>query len=123
MSAAGLSLISLSINLGVGLWLVVHPKKSGGLIEVYRGECETAKQLSIWVHLAINILSTLLLGGSNYCMQCISAPTRKEIDKAHAKGRYLDIGVPGYRNLQSIAVHKCVMWWILALSSIPLHLM
>ncbi|RMZ81806.1 hypothetical protein DV738_g2021, partial [Chaetothyriales sp. CBS 135597] len=122
ISAAGLSLISLCINLGVGIWLSTKPNNPGGLTEVFNGNCNTAKQLTTWIHLAINILSTLLLGGSNYCMQCLSAPTREEVDKAHAKGTYLDIGVPNLRNLRAIAVHKQLMWWILGLTSIPLHL-
>ncbi|KIX08961.1 uncharacterized protein Z518_00039 [Rhinocladiella mackenziei CBS 650.93] len=122
-SAAGLASISLCINLGVGIWLCTQGKNAGGLTEVYRGNCNTAKQLSIWVHLAINILSTLLLGGSNYCMQCVSAPTRKEIDKAHSQGKYLDIGVPSMRNLGVIGLQKNALWWILGLTSIPLHLM
>ncbi|RMZ86815.1 hypothetical protein DV736_g5959, partial [Chaetothyriales sp. CBS 134916] len=122
-SAAGLASISLCINLGVGIWLCNLNKNAGELTEVYRGNCNTAKQLSIWVHLAINIFSTLLLGGSNYCMQCLSSPTRKEIDKAHSQGKYLDIGVLSMRNLGAIGLQKNAFWWILGLTSIPLHLM
>lgn len=56
-------------------------------------------------------------------MQILSAPTRKEIDKAHARKRWLDVGVPSVRNLNNVAGRKVLMWWLLALSSIPLHLM
>ncbi|KAL9626699.1 MAG: hypothetical protein Q9164_007815 [Protoblastenia rupestris] len=65
----------------------------------------------------------MLLSSSNYCMQILSAPTRKEIDNAHARRKWLDIGVPSVRNLKNVARKKVVMWWLLGLSSLPLHLM
>lgn len=122
-SASLLALTSLVINLTAMVWLVRHPNADSNLVEVFRGNCDVVSRMDTWVHLAINVLSTLLLGGSNYCMQCLSAPTRPEINKAHSQGRFLDIGVPGFRNLGNIATHKTVMWWILGLSSVPLHLM
>ena len=56
-------------------------------------------------------------------MQILSAPTRKEIDKAHARKKWLDIGVPSVRNLKNVATKKVVMWCLLGLSSLPLHLL
>lgn len=122
-SAAGLALVSLGINVVAAVWLKRHPNASSNLVEVYKGDCGQVSRMDMWIHLLINIISTLLLGGSNYCMQCLCAPTRPEIDKAHGKGRFLDISVPSYRNLSSIAWPRVIMWWILGLSSIPLHLM
>ena len=52
-------------------------------------------------------------------MQCLGSPTRDEIDKAHAKGRWLDIGVPTMRNLLNINAKRTVLWVLLALSSAP----
>lgn len=60
---------------------------------------------------------------SNYSMQCLSSPTRKEIDKAHARRAWLDVGVPSFRNLRRLSTTRIVLWWLLALSSIPLHLL
>jgi hypothetical protein len=71
------------------------------------------------LHIAINIMGTLLLGASNYTMQCISSPTRGEIDKAHSKGRYLDIGLPSLRNLEGW--RKKILFWLLVGSTMPLH--
>ena len=56
-------------------------------------------------------------------MQCLSAPTRKEVNVAHAQGKWLDIGVPSMRNLKSIAKVRLYMWLALGLSAVPLHLM
>lgn len=81
------------------------------------------KNVGFWLHLIINILSTLLLGASNYSMQCLSSPTRSEIDKAHRQKLWLDIGVPSVRNLRRISASRIALWWLLAASSIPLHLL
>lgn len=122
LTAALLAGISLLINLIVVIWLGAHGRGSN-LVELYSGDCGKVEKTDVWVHLAINILSTLLLGGSNYCMQCLSAPTRQDIDRAHAKGKFLDVGVPSARNLRRIPVYKMLLWWALGLSSVPLHLL
>ena len=122
LGACILAGVSLIINIIAAAWLGRH-KQGSGLVEVYNGSCEVVADIDLWSHLAINVLSTLLLGGSNYCMQCLSAPTRADVDRAHQRWRFLDIGVPSVRNLFAIPTFKAVLWWILALSSIPLHLM
>ncbi|EXJ85156.1 hypothetical protein A1O3_05831 [Capronia epimyces CBS 606.96] len=120
--AASFAGISFLINLVVLVWLSTH-RSSSGLVELFNGSCSKVENMDLWVHLAINALSTLLLGGSNYCMQCLCAPTRKDVDAAHAQGKWLDIGVPSIRNLRRVPVYKSVMWLMLGLSSVPLHLM
>lgn len=89
------------------------------------GDCDRVETLNTGLHLGINILSTILLAGSNYTMQCLSAPTRSDIDAAHGRkpGMYLDIGVPSIRNLGHISRRRTVLWAALALSSLPLHLL
>lgn len=113
----------LLINTVVALWAVKKYGANNALVEVYNGNCDTVESYNTWVHFGINALSTALLSGSNYCMQCLSAPSREEIDTAHARKRWLDIGVPSVRNLRSISRKKIMLWWLLGLSSIPLHLM
>ena len=56
-------------------------------------------------------------------MQRLSAPTREEIDKAHRKGDWLDVAVPSARNLWRINRWRGVGWLLLAISSLPLHLL
>ena len=65
-TAAVCALVSLCINLGVALWLASKGERSA-ILEVFQGDCDTVARADIWVHLAINVLSTLLLGGSNFC--------------------------------------------------------
>jgi len=56
-------------------------------------------------------------------MQVLSSPTRKEVDAAHAKREWMEIGIPSIRNLWDISLARTLLWIILALSSIPLHLL
>ncbi|OAL05186.1 hypothetical protein IQ06DRAFT_361376 [Phaeosphaeriaceae sp. SRC1lsM3a] len=76
----------LLINTGFIAWAVHTKGTTDGLGVLYEGSCESTKKTNIGVHLIINILSSALLGASNYCMQCLSAPTRPEVDKAHYTG-------------------------------------
>ncbi|KAH0846554.1 hypothetical protein FOPE_12132 [Fonsecaea pedrosoi] len=122
ITAALLGVVSFLINLVVVSWLTARGQ-GASLVEVYSGHCGKVESLDIWIHLAINTISTLLLGGSNYCMQCLCAPTREDVNRSHARGVYLDIGVPSVRNMRSISSHKLILWLALGLSSIPLHLM
>ncbi|CAG8949257.1 hypothetical protein HYFRA_00004882 [Hymenoscyphus fraxineus] len=88
-----------------------------------RGDCEEAKSMSTFLHILINLLSTALLGASNYTMQCLHAPTRAQVDEAHAQRKWVDIGIPSWRNRHRVSKKDVIMWWILAWSSAPLHLL
>ncbi len=55
-------------------------------------------------------------------MQRLSAPTRHELNEAHRKFKWLDIGVPSFRNLLYINKWRTLAWLVLAASSLPLHL-
>jgi hypothetical protein len=118
---AAWTLVVFFVNLIVTIWGSVASKANQGLLDA--GDCEQIKRVNTGIHLLINILSTVLLSGSNYCMQCLSAPTRTEIDRAHAVGTWLDIGIPSFRNLKSIQRRRVVLWFLLGLSSLPLHLL
>ena len=128
MVAAMSSSAAFVLNLAVTIWVGVELYKSAStahnqILVFYRGDCHDVERTNTWVHLAINAVSAVLLSASNYCMQCLSAPTRKQVDKAHAEGKWLDVGVPSIRNLGAISPGKLLVWWILGFSSVPLHLL
>lgn len=81
-----------------------------------------AERATIGADLAINILSTLLLGASNHTAQLLTAPARKDLDLQHARGAWLDIGVSSVRNLRYLPRWRTVVWATLVLSTVPLHL-
>ncbi|KAL4756921.1 uncharacterized protein BDW70DRAFT_164005 [Aspergillus foveolatus] len=51
--------------------------------ELYQDDCSITSNWTTGMHLVINVI---LLAASNYVMQCLSAPSRADIDKAHQKG-------------------------------------
>lgn len=56
-------------------------------------------------------------------MQILCAPTREEIDVAHDNGTWLDIGIMSIRNFFHIERKRALIGFLLAFSSIPLHLL
>lgn len=90
---------------------------------MYEGSCVLTKRWSIALHLMINLLSTCILGASNYCMQTLVAPTREDIDKAHAKRRWLDIGCSSLRNLLAMKRSRLGLWAVLLITATPFHLL
>lgn len=130
LACAASSLVVFLINLAVTMWSISRPRgvSWGGPGEtgrriLFEGSCETSRAYSIGLHLLINVLGSIVLAASNYGMQCLSAPNREEVDKAHAKGEWLDIGILSFRNLRRIARKRAVLWWLLAVLSVPLHLL
>ena len=122
MCCAWTSAVVLVINLITTIWGIKKFGIINGLVTLQVGACSSTSGLGFWLHLIINGLSTLLLGASNYSMQCLSSPTRSEIDRAHRKCIWLDIGIPSVKNLRRVSWSRIVLWWALAISSIPLHL-
>lgn len=113
----------LMINSILAIWaLSKYGFNKGGIGTIQEGNCKTTRRLSLWLHLVINVLSTLLLGASNYCMQCLASPTRDELDRAHRQNTWLDVGVPSVRNLTRISRYRIVLWWLLIISGLPIHL-
>jgi hypothetical protein len=118
------AVLVLFINTGALVaTLKINDVNDEGRLTIYEGNCSKVRKMNTGIHLLINVLSTLLLGASNYCMQCASAPTREEIDKAHNEKKWLDIGVLSWRNLRYISTSRLIIWVLLAFSSLPLHLL
>jgi RsiW-degrading membrane proteinase PrsW (M82 family) len=65
----------------------------------YEGSCDTASKLNVALHLLLNGISTAVLASSNFFMQVLNAPSRDDVDKAHAMGSWLGIGVPSIRSV------------------------
>ena len=113
----------LILNVAITAWAACTFGLFGGIGTIHRGPCPSIKRTGLWLHIAINVLSTMLLGASNYSMQFLSSPTRSEVNRAHQNKTWLDIGIQSLRNLTKIRRMRMVLWFLLAASSIPLHLM
>ncbi|KAJ5355450.1 uncharacterized protein N7496_012662 [Penicillium cataractarum] len=122
--ASGALAAMLILIVNVITLAVMYTKYSpdGDKITFYMGSCRTAKVLTSSSHLIVNVLSTVLLASSNFSMQCLNSPTRREINIAHAQHKALDIGIPSIRNLFFVSRWKVLTWIVLATSSFPLHM-
>ncbi|KAF4889562.1 hypothetical protein CGCVW01_v014437 [Colletotrichum viniferum] len=56
-------------------------------------------------------------------MQVLNAPSRREVDAVHARGKWLDIGIPSWRNAFYLSRFKLAAWISLCLTSIPIHML
>ena len=65
-----------------------------GIYTIIGSSADSCLKAKKWLHMLINIAGTSLLSASNYCMQCLSLPTRQEVDLAHKKQKWLDVGIP-----------------------------
>ena len=121
-AGACIVLFTLIINVVVIIAFAIRFGLDDGLIVLYEGNCNRVSNINLGIHLVINGLGTLLLAASNYCMQVLSAPTRQEVDRAHAQRKWLDIGLSSVRNLFRIRRWRVLVWFLLIISSLPLHL-
>lgn len=124
--AAGAAIFCLSTNVIFAILIGIHGEAAGThsvVTRLFNRDCGRVTRINTFLHWVINVLSTVLLSGSSYCMQCLSAPTRSDIDQAHAKGKWLDVGVLSTRNLRRLPCIRVTWWWLLACSSLPLHLL
>ena len=122
LAIIGSSLVLL-FNIICAIVAATAGKPQDGIATIYAGQCVFASRLITGLQLLINILSSSLLGASSYCLQRLVAPTREEIDKAHKKGKSLEVGVLSLRNLPHISKGRLAVWLWLAASSLPLHLL
>ena len=113
----------LVLNICLTAWAATTFGLSGGIGTIHKDKCATIKKTGLWLHIGINVLSTMLLGASNYYMQCLCSPTRQEVDRAHSQRMWLDIGFQSMRNLGKIERTRMLLWICLAVTSIPLHIM
>lgn len=123
LCCAVVSATVMVVNCTLTIWASRRYDLQGGIGTIRDGSCSETRDIAVWIHLGINVLSTLLLGASNYTMQCLSSPTREDINRAHSHNVWLNVGTPSIRNLLRISRSRMLLWWLVAISSVPLHLL
>lgn len=88
----------------------------------WSGPCDTASTVNLILHLVLNIASTAILASSKFFMQVVSSPSRREVDVAHERKRWIDIRVLSLRNLRYVSGFKATVWTLFMLTSVPIHL-
>jgi len=53
------------LNTALTVWAVSNHQVEGGLSYLYTGSCQEVAKMSLWIHLGINAMSTMLLSASN----------------------------------------------------------
>lgn len=119
------SAVALCVMLEIAMLVYATKTSSNGrgsniLLE---GKCEEVRELELWLLLPLNIAGTILIGTSNYVMQIVSAPERKEIDEAHAFAQPIAVAGVRFKDLAFNKTNKLRrgIWWSLGLSSLPIH--
>jgi hypothetical protein len=118
-----LSFAALVINISIYAWLYRTFNTHQGTATLKSGSCATVRGANTGIHAALNVLSTMILGVSTYAMQGMTAPSRNELDAAHAKGKWMEIGTQSLRNLFYIRKRNAWVWALLAITSLPFHLL
>lgn len=57
------AMISLLLNVGVAVGVAIKFGMPNGIGTLFHGSCKKVESLNFWIHLGINALSTILLGG------------------------------------------------------------
>lgn len=84
---------------------------------IYAGSCAMASHINWALHAAISVFAIVLVAGANYVFQVLSSPTRTEVDAAHEKKKWLDIGIPSVRNFRYIASSRVFLAIIILLAA------
>jgi hypothetical protein len=53
------------LNITLTIWAVTNHELVGGISYLYTGSCSEVANMSLWIHLGINAMSTMLLSASN----------------------------------------------------------
>ncbi|EFQ31584.1 uncharacterized protein GLRG_06873 [Colletotrichum graminicola M1.001] len=118
-------LLSISLLLPIGI-LAAAIFSTGDFWQAwmfYEAECKSSSVTATdtGLHLLLNAISTVILVSSNFFMQVLNAPSRKEVDDVHAKGDWLDICIPSWRNAFRLSWFKIICCLVLFLTSLPIH--
>jgi len=100
-----------------------YPISSFADTTLFQGSCTQSSRNVLIMSLFVNVVSTTVLTPSSFFLQILMAPTRADIDKAHRRAQWFDVGIPSFRNLRLLSWSKSALWLFIAITSLPLHLL
>ena len=65
---ACLIFIVFIVNLAAYIWTFTNFDVESGTSTLTTGHCASTEKANTWIHVVINVLSTAMLSGSNYCV-------------------------------------------------------
>lgn len=96
---------------------------SEGRSAIFVGSCATATGIDWGLHAAIGIFVAALVAGANYVFQVLSSPTREEVTAAHQERKWLDIGIPSFRNFGRIEASRTFLAVVVLASAVFTQIM
>ena len=105
------------------VWIYTSLQVRHGVAEVFSGTCSQSSRAAAYAHFATNALAVLLFAVGTHASQILLSPTRAEVENAHARDRWLHIGVGGLRNMKWIHKRRLIKAVVLLATSILLPLL
>jgi hypothetical protein len=75
------------LNISLTVWAVTNHELISGISYLYTGSCLEVASMSLWIHLGINAMSTMLLSASN-CKLIHKTLTIKRKERRLTRRRY-----------------------------------
>ena len=82
------------------IWIYSNLQVRNGVAELISGACPQASRIAAYAHFTTNAFAVLLFSVGTHASQILLSPTRAEIENAHARDRWVHIGVGGVRNMK-----------------------
>jgi len=95
----------------------------GGESAIFAGGCAQAERIGWGLRAVISVFVIILLAIGNYVFQVLSSPTRRELASAHERHKWLEIGVPSWRNLRFISSTRVFLAAVILLAAFSTQLM
>ena len=112
-----LSFLMLAVAVVGLVFGIARGLDTAGQSLLFSGSCETASTISWSLHAVISVMVVVTVVGGNYVFQVLSSPTREEVDMARSKRKWLDVGVPSFRNLAHIDARRAAMAVVILLAA------
>lgn len=104
-------------------WIYTNLQVKHGVAEVFSGTCPQSSRAAVYAQFATNTFAVLLFAVGTHASQILLSPTRAEAENAHARDRWLHIGVGGLRNMKWIHKRRLIKAVVLLATSILLPLL
>lgn len=102
------------------VWIYTNLQVRHGVAEIFSGIYPQASKVAAYAHFVTSAFAVLLFAVGTHASQILLSPTRAEIGNAHARDRWLHIGVGGLRNLKWIHKRRLIKAVLLLTTSILL---
>ena len=125
-------LCSFSLHFGFVIWghffnqeNASYWENNGFRILAAALDCTSLSRLQTGLSLMFNVIAAVLPIFSGNTLLALTSPIRKQLDKCHASGQYMDIGTHSFRNIRRsfIPWKQKIVWGLLALLALPFHVL